>query len=289
MKIVSQVLVVIFLWMLATTAPGQSASSRHSRNNLNRMSVDAVEDMGKVKLLAERGNVNAQLKIASYCMNNRLFVEALKWYSAAADQGSLEARYQKGHLLLYGSDLSAPEQRVAASPIEGLKLIYQTATNHYVGAYYDMGQVLKEGIGCAPDAVAAYAWFSLYTDVNTSANRRLMNDLAVQLSTEDIRKAMATAREMKTNHWLDLPPPPAAKPAATQTVSIKLRLSGLICSPHGNLAIINNHTLGKGETGQFMTEQKELVAITCQRIHTDSVEVLVEGETQPRLLTASMQ
>jgi len=273
--------------MLVTTTAFGQPSVRHSRNNLNRMSVDAMDDLGKIKLLAEHGNTMAQLKLAGACMDNRLCADALKWYSAAAENGQLDACYQKGRLLLYGSQNTAPDQCVVTNAVEGLRLIYQTATNHHAGAYYDMGLALKDGNGCAADPVNAYAWFTLSSDSGEQASKRIINEMSLHLSTEEIRQALAEARDMKADRWPDLPPLSSAtvQTLAPATVAgLNLKLSGVIQSPNHSLAIINNRTFGKGETAMFVTEQKQQVAVTLQRIHSDSVEVQVEGEANLRKL-----
>jgi len=275
--------VAFFLFLLLPAWSGPAQTSANLNRNLNRMSVEGMDDMAKVKLLADRGNVNAQLKVANACMENRLYADALKWYSLAADQGMQEARYQKGHILLFGCQGTGLDQKVAPNPAEGLKFTFLAATNRHSGACLDMGRALKDGIGCRPDPVIAYAWYSLCADAGDTPSHAAMNELALRISTEDIRLALARARDMKAGHWPDLTTTPVAYHAPVQ-VAIKLKLSGVVVSPRGNLAVINNHTLGEGESVQLATEQKELVAVTCQHIERDSVEVLVDGEAQPRTL-----
>lgn len=277
MKTIQQVIVLSFLWTLASTGLAQTASDLD--RDLKRMSVKGMEDLGKVKLLAERGNISAQLKIADACMVNRLYASALKWYSAAEQQGALEARYQKGHLLLFGSTGSTPDQNVIAKPTEGLHYIYRCATNRHAAACFDMALALKDGVGCSADTINAYAWFSLCKEGGNTSCLNIMNTLALQLSTENIRDALARARKIKAGDWPPMPSLPSTR------ISIKLKLSGVVNSAGGKLAIINKSTLSEGETSQFMSEQKELVNVTCQKINADSVEVLVAGETQPRTLT----
>src|ERR1017187_8511343 len=81
----TQIKVLLFLWML--TASGVAQSVSNDDRKLRGLSVAGMNDMGKIKLLAERGNFNAQLKLAGACMGSHLFADALHWYSAAADQG----------------------------------------------------------------------------------------------------------------------------------------------------------------------------------------------------------
>jgi hypothetical protein len=251
---------------------------------LNRISVNGVKDTAKLKLLAERGYVTAQLKIASECMNNHYYADAVKWYSAAAEQGIEEACYHKGHILLFGCKGTKPEQDVAPKPSEGLPFTYMAATNRNYAACFDMGRATKDGIGCPIDLITAYAWFSVCADAGDTLSHTEMNGLALRLSTADISRALALAHEFKARHWPEMALPSATQQPGAQ-VAIKLKLSGVVYSPRGNLAVINNRTMGEGETSQFATDSKELISVTCQHIQTDGVEMLVAGEAKPRTLT----
>lgn len=286
MKTNQRLILMFLLWTLAV--PGLAQTSKLDRD-FNRVSVAGMNDFGQVKLLAERGNINAQLKVASACMGSHLYANALKWYSAAADQGLLEARYQKGHLLLFGCQGDTPDQCVSAKPAEGLQLIYMAATNCHPAARFDLGRALKDGCGCPSDRITAYAWFAVCAEAGDAASHESMNALALQLSPENIRQALACVREIKAGHWPPLPASAAMVALPGGQVDIKLKLSGVICSPGGNLAIINKRTLGEGESSQFMTDRKDLVAVTCQRILPDAVEVLVAGEAQSRTLANALR
>ena len=270
--------------VLLTLAPISSAeSSDHLNQGLNRISVDGVEDTAKLKLLAERGYVTSQQKLAEVCMRNHMYADALKWISAVAAQGSLDACYQKGHMLLFGCKGGSAEQEVVANPAEGLRYVYMAATNRNLNACLDMAQAFRDGLGISANPVAAYAWYSLCEQAGNRACQREMNDLALRLSTDDIRQALAQARILAAGHWPDLPALAQACHPSVQ-VALKLKLSGVISSPGENLAVINKHTLGEHETSQFATESKELVAVTCLQVQQDFAKVQVEGESQPRTL-----
>jgi TPR repeat protein len=253
------------------------------------MSVDGINDLGKVKMLAEHGNMGAQLKLANACAASDLHADALKWYAAAADQGSVDGLFQKGRMLLFGRQGSSVDQSVIAKPVEGLRYTYSAATNRHSGAWFDLAVALREGRGCNADPVNAYAWFMLSADGGNSTGLEQMNQLALRLTTDQIRLARSNVREMKGNHWPELPPQPRRPPkSGGGEVAIKLKLSGVVCSPQGNLAIINNRTLGEGESSQFLVGKKDTVVVTCKRIEPDGVQVQVEGEDSERtLLTAT--
>src|ERR1035437_2816598 len=180
MKTIRRVIVLLCLWTLAARGRAQTSSSLE--RDLGRISVVGMDDLGKVKLLAERGNVSAQLKMANACMSSRLYASALQWFSAAAEQGALEARYQKGHLLLFGCRGDSPSQSVTASPTEGLQFIFMAATNHHPAASFDMGLALRDGTGCPADLIWAYAWFSVCAEAGNASSLTVMNGLALRLS-----------------------------------------------------------------------------------------------------------
>jgi hypothetical protein len=273
--------------VLLTLAPISSAeSSDHLNRGLNRISVDGVEDTAKLKLLAERGFVTSQQKLAEECMRNHLYADALKWISAVAAHGSLDACFQKGHMLLYGCQGATHDQDVIANPAEGLRFVYMVATNRNLDACLDIAQAFRDGRGITANPVAAYAWFSLCAQAGNHACHKEMNDLALRLSTDDIRKALAQSRMIEAGHWPDLKAMALLVPTGQPTVRVPLNLkfSGVISSSGENLAVINKHTLGENEASQFATESKELVTVTCLQIQSDSVKVQVEGEAQPRIL-----
>jgi TPR repeat protein len=271
--------------LLAMFLPGQIAANPQPK--LTTMSVGNMEDFGRLKMLAERGNVEAQIKIGGISLQNHLCADALKWFSAAADHGSTEALFQKGHLLLMGVERAMPGQEVAANPTAGLRLIYQTATSGHAGAAWDMGLALKDGIGCPADPVIAYAWLTLCFDGGNQNARQLLNELALRLSTKEIQNALALTRQMKAGHWPEAPSSQATSSSpevATKVVAIKLKFSGVLYSKKGNMVIINNRTMSEGETIRLVADNNEQVNVTCVRVEAQCVEIRVEGEAQTRIL-----
>lgn len=278
------------LLLSALSAWGQ-ADGNLMHSALNRVSVDNNEDMSKLKLLAERGYLDAQLKVAKACMASQLFADALKWYSAAADQGDTDARYQKGHLLLCGCQGGLPQQNVDADPVAGLRFTCLAATNHHYGACLDLARALRDGTGCPANPVESFAWFSLCADAGNESCRESMNQMALRFTTDQIREALDRARALKAGRWPDFTallsaPAPVAQPMAP--VDLELKLSGVDCSRE-KLAFINHHTLAEGDSCQMLTEEKTLVTVTCVQICKNYVEVQVGGESQSRTLVMAQR
>ena len=255
--------------LLIATLTGLGQPSPNMRN----IFVEGFDDIGKIKLQAEQGDASAQIKLADAYLSHNRSADALKWYSAAA-QKSVEAQCQLGKLLLFGRWGIPQEQRVAAKPTEGLRWTYLAATSGHREARRNMAKALTAGVGCSTNLVEAYAWLTLLADAGDIVGRVEMNDLALKLQPEEIARGKSLAAETKTGRW---PPLPAIR------VPVTLKLTGVIVSPKGNQAIINNQTMREGETVDFKVDGQK-VAVTCKNIQADSVQVQVEGEDHPRVL-----
>ena len=282
MKIVFGSILFLSLWSeLAVRAD----SSARLDSSLYKISVHSANNLSELKLLAERGLADAQIKVAKACADSQLYADALKWYSAAAKQGVIEANFQKGHMLLYGCRDAPPNQCVKPDPTAALSCLFMAATNGHFGASYDVAVSLKDGLGCPADLVSAYAWFSLCADHGSDPSRTAMNWLALRLSGSEIRQALTLARETKMGHWPGMSLSASGHPVAA--VDINLKLSGVVFSPRGNMAIINKRTLAEGETIQLKTGKNEMVDVTCVSVQPSFVQVKVESEADLRTLTAA--
>lgn len=234
-------------------------------------------DLGTIKLLAEQGDVAAQIKLADAYLANFKTADALKWYEAAAKKGSAEGEYQLGSLLLFGRVGIPQEQSVSARPTEGLKWAYKAATSGKKAAWRDVAKALESGIGCATNRVEAYAWLKLSAEAGDVVSRVEMNGLALKMPADEIVSGENLAGEMKLGHW-------PAIPAQNKNQSdLGLKLNGLI--PYGNkpLATINNQSVAEGETISVKTK-KGTFDVKCLKINSDSVVILVGGETEPQTL-----
>jgi hypothetical protein len=273
------VLGVLFLFPLLRA---KSEPANDITVGLYQMSLKNGNNMSELKLLAEHGLADAQMKVAQACMDNQLFADALKWYSKAADQGVVEARYQKGHMLLFGCHSQAAAQNVEPQQVTGYNFTFSAATNGHYGACYDLAIAHRDGVGCPVDYVVAYAWFSFCADHGNDVSRAALNWLALRISGDEIRQALALARETKQGHW-----PSSSKTEVsrhTPPVDIRLKLSGIICSPRGNMVVINKHSIAEGETIRFKSDKNELVNVTCVSVQPDVVRVRVADEDELRTL-----
>jgi TPR repeat protein len=239
-----------------------------------------AEDVGELKVGAERGDAPAQIKLANAYLNNSRPNDARRWYEAAAQQNSAEGQFQLGNLLLTGRTSAMPDQSLLADPTGALRWIYSAATNGHKGAWRSLAVCLQTGSNCATNLPEAYAWLTLLADAGDTAGRNEMNRLALDLSSPDIQAGKSVFAAMKAGQW---PAPPAAE---NSRIGPWLRLQGVAISPKAKLVIIGNRTLAEGEQ-TYLSVDGKFIRVTCLNIDSNSVQVQVEGEAKPRLLRNS--
>ena len=239
-----------------------------------------AEDVGELKVGAERGDAPAQIKLANAYLNNSRPKDARRWYEAAARQNSAEGQFQLGNLLVGGRSSTLPEQSLIADPTAALGWIYSAATNGHKGAWRSLARCLQTGSNCATNLPEAYAWLNLLADGGDAASRNEMNRLALDLSSQDIQIGKAIFGAMKAGLW---PAPPLAE---NSRLGPWLRMQGVAISPKEKLVIIGNRTLAEGEQ-TYLSVDGQFIRLTCLSIDSNSVQVQVEGEAKPRLLRSS--
>lgn len=239
-----------------------------------------LEDVGNLKLQAERGDAPAQIKLANAYLANARPIDARRWYAAAAGQNSAEAQFALGNLLLTGRRSALPEQSVVADPGGALVWIYAAATNGHKGAWQSLARCLQTGNNCATNLPEAYAWLTLLADAGDTAGRNEMNRLALDLPAPDIQAGRAIFAAMKTGRW---PAPPAAE---NPRIGRWLRMQGVSISPKEKLVIIGNRTLAEGEQ-TYLNANGQVIRLRCLNIDSNAVQVQIEGETKPRTLRNS--
>jgi Sel1 repeat-containing protein len=272
----------------------------------------AYTDVAETKRKAEAGDTAAQLSLANTLAGQHRPADALPWYQKAAAQGSLEAVYRLGSVLLSGAAGIPSEKSVKAEPGTGIQLIFCAATNRYTAAYYDMHRAYRDGIGVPKDIVQAYAWLQLDVDstrgpLTASVRHAELNRLALDVDVSTSQAGKRLAALYKAGRWprLTLLPaasaPPASTPAAATNAAPpgptgsqpalapgsdpSLKLGGVMFGTT-RLSIINGKTVGEGETATVALKAKP-VTFTCIKIGTNFVLVKLEGEETLRRLSLS--
>jgi TPR repeat protein len=262
-------LALVGMTLVGTAAPAQPW--------WHRLLPTVSGNLAITKEQAERGDVKSQVELADNLAANQLAAQAVVWYRAAAEQGSVEAKFRLGEILINGATaLPQPDERVAPNPTEGVRWTFEAATNFNPGACRNMAYVLEKGVGLGANLVEAYAWLEVFARSNAAVAHIEMDRLALRMDLQEIRESHAIAEGFLKRQWSH---------HVTRKFSeadLVLKLKGITVGPVP-LAIINGQTLEQGDS--FATPVKEGIArVTCVKITRDSVLAAVEGEEEPRVL-----
>jgi TPR repeat protein len=151
---------------------------------------DYVTSLAECQPLAEEGNVTAQFCVGrlyangfGVAMDDAL---ALKWYGLAADGGHTEAQYNLG--VMHANGWGVQINEVSAV------VYYQLAAElGYAPAQTALGFSYKHGAGVEKDLVNAVKWFDIAAQRDDPNAASESEDLAINMSEDDLRKAQQAA------------------------------------------------------------------------------------------------
>lgn len=136
--------------------------------------------------LAKDGHVIAQNNLGlMYASGNGVaedHEEAVSWLTLAANQGYPEAQYELGGMYARGEGVSLDAQ-------VALDLMSLAAQQGYPEAQAGLGLMYYIGNGVKADNERAYAWFNLAQINGDIIAQGLKEDVAQQMSNEEISKA----------------------------------------------------------------------------------------------------
>ena len=236
---------------------------------------EQLPDLARVKAAAERGDAQAQDRLGEIYEGHFNYSAASQWFRKAAEQGVPHAQWRLGKMLLDGrpkfAEGSVPVPKAAD---EGLKWIFLAANQGLDSAQCDLGYFYEKGYGVKQDYAEAYKRCKLGTHKNAVSEIMHLNPLILKLSQEQIQEGERRAKDFTPHRTTkeELP-----DPQYVQDIVLK-SISG---TPDRRFALINNQTLGKGETGRIKAGQKT-VTVKCLEIKEKSVVVQIEGIEQPR-------
>jgi hypothetical protein len=238
----------------------------------------ANSDVVEIRRRAEAGDNQAEVKWGDILASHFWQSEALIWYRKAAEQGNIDAKYHVGQMLLFGS-YGDPPHLVQPDRAAGLLWTFMAATNLNPSACHNMIKAVGQGLGTAPDPIAAYAWLIVFSETPNSAmlGRLEMNEMNLRMSTDDIRRAQSLAVGWKAGHWQL--PVIRVIPEGDHRLKATAIATGLKIP----FAVINGQTLSPGESASIALNP-ETVCLKCLKIEENSVVVALEGEDQPRVL-----
>ena len=145
-------------------------------------------------------------------------LEAVKWYRKAAEQGYAKAQYNLGVCSDFGRGL--PKDNA-----EAVRWYRKAAGQGHAKAEFNLGVSYKYGQGVTRDAAEAYAWFSLAATGGEKKALASREEVALELSPQDLERALARARELQEGIQ-------AAKPKPRRSAGHFLRKSKRKRSAH---------------------------------------------------------
>jgi len=236
---------------------------------------EQLPDLAQIKAAAERGDAQAQARLGDSYEEHFAFAAAAGWFRKAAEQGVPHAQWRLGTMLRDGRKTFG-ENSVAVPKAgdEGLKWIFLAANQGLDSAQLDLGYFYDKGYGVKQDCVEAYKWYKLGTQKYGLLRSMKLDPLILKMSQEQIQEGERRAKDFTPHRTTkgELPDPQYVR---------DIVLKGISGSPNARFALINNQTLGKGETGNVKAGQKT-VTVKCLEIKEKSVVVQIEGIEQPR-------
>ena len=234
-----------------------------------------LPDLAQIKAAAENGDAQAQDKLGDRYEGHFSFSAAAGWFRKAAEQGVAHAQWRLGLMLLDGrKTFGESSVAVPKGTDEGVKWLLLAANQGLGGAQFDLGYCYEKGNGVKQDRMEAYKWYRLGSKKNGLLGTMKLDPLILKMSQEQIQQ-----RERRVK---DFTPHRTAKeelpdPQYVQDIVLK-SISG---PPDRRFALINNQTLGKGETARIKAGQKT-VTVRCLEIKEKSVVIQIEGIEQPK-------
>jgi len=153
---------------------------------------DYAKAMREWRPLAEQGDVSAQYNLGLlYEIGLGVVqdtVEAVKWYRRAAEQGDASAQYNLG--VIYDEGHGVPQDYTKA--VKWYKL---AAEQGDASAQSNLGVLYDNGWGVPNDHITAYMWFSIAASQGNKLAHKNKDEIAKQMSSDDIDKAQAMVRD----------------------------------------------------------------------------------------------
>jgi hypothetical protein len=241
------------------------------------LSQQPLPDLAQVKAEAEAGDAGTQDRLGDSYQGSFNYAAAANWFRKAAEQGVPHAQWQLGKMLLDGRKTFGENSvAVPKAADEGLKWIFLAANQGLDGAQLDLGYFYDKGYGVKQDYVEAYKWYKLGTQKNGLLGSMKLDPLILKMSQEQILEGERRAKDFTPHRTTKAELP---DPQYVQDIVLK-SISG---PSTRRLALINNQTLGIGETGKVKAGQKT-VTVKCLEIKEKTVIVQIEGIEQPREL-----
>lgn len=164
------------------------------------LSQDLKEAFKWGRLAAEQGDLWAQTAVGNMYFKGlgvaQDYKESVKWYRKAADKGSAEAQLQLGHLYFWGYGVTEDYK-------EAVKWWRLASEQGDATAQTKLGAAYLRGQGVIEDKVYAHMWWNIAASQGVERARKVKDQLAKRMSTQDISKAQELARQCVKQNYKD--------------------------------------------------------------------------------------
>lgn len=156
-----------------------------------------AESIEQLKVKAEQGDSVAQSSLGVIYANgegvDRDLKAAIKWWQLAAEQGDAGAQYNLGVVNSNG-------EGVIQNYKEAIKWYLLAAKQGNSIAQYNLGFMYSDEHGVAKDYKTAHMWFNIAAANGHEDAGEGRDDVALEMTSEDISKAQEMAREWVENN-----------------------------------------------------------------------------------------
>jgi len=160
-------------------------------SELQKASIDNVNDLEEWKTLAQHGDLDAQFYLATLYREGKGVPQdykiALRWFTLAAEQGNAEAQYNLGIMHSFGLGV-VPDYKKA---VKWYKL---AAEQGDAFAQYNLGRLYYLGQGVIEDLVYAYMWANQASSNGFEMGEELRGLLTELMTPPQIEAAQRLAR-----------------------------------------------------------------------------------------------
>lgn len=196
-------LITVFITGCASNDERGDIDSSHSSVSVsNQDSLNQVEELRELRLLAENGDEKSQYLLAEVLLEGQTIPsdtsQALEWYRAAADEGIGKAHLAIGHIL--------SDDRYSAHD-------YSMALDNYLSAaeegsetaMYNLGVMHYEGKGTLENYNSAYKWFYLALSYRAPNSSDRIELLSQRMTLSSIYDAIEKAQQWIDYHDIPFP------------------------------------------------------------------------------------
>jgi hypothetical protein len=153
----------------------------------------AGEPTADVKRKARLGDAEAQYQLGYWHRQSNRTIDdkaAVEWFTKAAAQGHMDAKYQLA--LLYSEG-----RGVLQDHAESAKLITELVTKGHVDSQAQLGNMYRRGVGFELSKQNAYLWYNLAASNGNREASAMRDTISSQLSTTELSEAQRQARVLE--------------------------------------------------------------------------------------------